>query len=286
MTWKELTLNSAATDGWNPTGLDRLAKDGGLLRARGPVATYDSFDDGSRNGWRNHFSFSRPYPPVAPVTYPTVHGTHAMRLSPGDSPLGTATSWESTGTYRNLSKFRDTGLASWSCFFAWAGDGSLTELQYPFSSIDFMFDTQRWDSSSRSFYRFSYTPSTAPMQARWKIKDSAGSNVIVPNSDMCTAGGNERKMNWNYVRFTIDQDANGGTGGYHELQVNSRVFDLRGLGAGAPADTPISGSSWDNFSGGHNLGIAVTRATAYPDLTNVEVLFDEVVTTFDDKRAA
>ncbi|AXQ62862.1 hypothetical protein SEA_ANGELIQUE_31 [Gordonia phage Angelique] len=265
---------------------DRLARDGGLVRRRGPVLFHSTFDDGF-DGWRDHYGAFEPRPPIGLTSYPVMAGKHALKISTGDVPYRANAISNGSGTYKNLSQYHGvSGLVSLS---AWLCVGSGVD-SYAWGNFGLGFDIQKWDNSTRGFFKATcVNPSTGEDDRRWVLTNDSDSYVTIPNSGDSvgvTSGQNENKFNFDYVRLTVDLAAASGLGGYHELQVNNRVFDLRGLGAGRGAQTPQAGTPSADYRGGFNAGLFLARSGKYPERYPSWLVADEIVCTVDDERAA
>lgn len=267
----------------DPTALDILASEGGLLRRRGKRMFHSTFEGASFEGWRDHYGTGSPSPAIGLTRYPVFSGTHALMLSTGSVPYFSDNASNSSGTYKNLSFPREKGLVSFSGYFAQASDASNTQgsEDVGFESIGLFFDTQSW-ANVRRFYRASLTTRPGAATPVWMLTTPNG-QITIPGTGAITGGINERKWNFNYFRLTIDL-AGGpdGLGGYVELQLNSRVFDLRAWSP--PLDNPQAGSAMDSFLGGFNAGLAISRSYRIPEYTENAVVFDDLVVTFNDVR--
>ncbi|VXB32315.1 hypothetical protein [Pseudoclavibacter sp. 8L] len=283
MTGFESLLGGGGGAAAQAMNLDVLAPEGGLLRKRGKVMFHSTFEGGDFQGWRDHYGTGSPSPAVGLTKYPVMSGSHAMMLSTGSVPYFADNVSNSSGTYKNLSFPREKGLVSFSGFFAQASDASNTagSQDVGFDNVGLFFDTQSW-ADVRRFYRASLTTRAGSATPAWMITTREG-QIVVPNTGNITGGINERKWNFNYWRLTIDL-AGGpdGLGGYVELQVNSRTFDLRAYAP--PIDAPQAGSAMDSFAGGFNPGLAIARSYRVPEYTENAVVFDDLVVTFNDVR--
>lgn len=255
------------------------------LATNGRVLFHSTFDTGFE-GWRDHFDGFRPYPPVSLTSYPVVSGRHALLLSTGDDPYDAASGANDASTYKNLSQYRDTGLVSFSGYFAVAGHGGA----FAWQTWGIGFDVQKWNNSSRGFFQMRCMDTNAQgvdtELPNWVIRNDTGDWTPVGGSwgatRGITAGENEAKWNFNYIRLTLDLSANGGLGGYYSCQINHREFDLAGLGAGHATEPPQMGSPIDSFSGGLNCGIFVNRRWRTPSLGAAQVVADELLCTIQD----
>lgn len=272
----------------DPTAPDLLAP-AGLVRKRGKRLFHSTFADGSFDGWRDHFAYGTPRGNVGLTRYPLMSGSHAMMISTGENVYGTGTQSNSAGTYKNLTRPADGGLASFSGFFALAGEGDLTTKTFPWASWGIGLDTQKWDDTARSFFKVECRDDSNTEAPGWFIRsgsNGSSTDIAIPNSRGFFPGGNERKWNFAYLRLTVDLSANAGAGGYHEFQVGTKVFDLRGLGAGSAPDLILSNGSHDDFTGGFNPGVTLTRSTKNTTYRYNALVADDLVCTFDDVRSA
>lgn len=272
------------------TQMDILAAEGGKLRRRGKVLFSDTFSgvEGEFHHWRDHQGARAPKVPVGLSNYPP-----GLLLSTAAVPYETGRADSETSTYKNLSRFRDTGVVSFSGFFAHAGSAgaSAGSREVAFSSWQLGIDTQTWSTqdgtgATRGFYKLIYSDSSTSNDPAWYISNDAGDTVIIPGSRGVTAGENEVKWNRNYCRLTVDLSANGGLGGYLEAQINHKVFDLTVLGAGRGMQNPQTGSAMASYSGGLNFGISLVRSTRYPNAIQNRLVANHLTATVGDEKAA
>lgn len=248
----------------------------------GKVLFHSTFENGF-DGWRDHYGFKSPYPPVSLTSYPVFSGAHALLLSTPDLPYA-QNPQRSFSSYKNLTRFFDTGLVSFSGYFT-HGSGRKA---FAWSNWGIGVDTQKYDDSSRGFYKLVCRDRGGSNYPAWYITDDSGNQVVIPNSGTNTAGENENKFNFDYVRLTIDLSANGGLGGYHEAQINNKVFDLTTLGAGRGLQTPQAGDMttsdgrYASYAGGLNCGIFGSASSLNPDAYPAMLVADELMCTLQD----
>lgn len=268
---------------------------GGLARQsdqqvqNGQVLFHSTFEHGFE-GWRDHYDGTHPYPCVSLTSYPVMHGGHALMISTGGETYNAASAYNDASTYKNLSQFQVAGKkVSFSGFFAIGGEGGAFAAQ----AWGLMFDIQAWDNSWRSFFKLRCKDrngqgSDASPPAWFVSVDGDGNNdLVIPGTGSKTAGENEHKLNFNYVRMTIDMAANNGQGGYYEAQINNQAFDLRNLGAAGaatprPVEPPQAGSPIDSFAGGFNAGLGITRRWRTPSLGAAILYADDLLCTIED----
>lgn len=298
-----LTDLSGERSGWTPQASracapDVLKTEGGLLRQRGKVLDHSDFNDGTLQGWRQHWDAYKPRPAIGLSSRQNRSGSHHLDISTADQPYDADNLANGSGTYKNMTLPRATGLVSISAWLtATSGIGAQATPAFgqqpgrAWRSFGISIDTQRPDNSSRSFPRLScIEPNTAGAQSpRWYIRGADGSTIPIPALDGIFSGDNEWKMNWTYVRLTWDLDANvvngKPTGGYFEAQVNHVRADLRSLGGGAATEPPQVGTQVDDFRAGLNGGLSIERATKWPDLYPAHLHADDIVTTWGDLAA-
>lgn len=244
-----------AKDESTSSGLGRVMD---FKRDQGVVLYRSDFDAGF-DGWIDHFSHSRPMPPISLTTEQSLRGARSLMLSTGEGAYN-ASAWENNIlAFRRIGLYQAKRFHSYSGYFA-VGSGGFTGT---WATWELLIDEQKFDNSSRSLYHLRCSSRPSPDFNRWELTNNAGASVTIPSSIGKSLGDNENKQGWNYVRLTIDTQANGGLGGYHEAQVNQSVFDLTSLGAGSAADTiqGATGNAIDEFSGGLNMGLSITRST-------------------------
>lgn len=173
--------------------------------------------------------------------------------------------------FRRMARHDEFRYHSVSGYFA-LGVGGFSD---SWGSWRLMIDTQAWDNSQRSFYQLYCNRSPDGQGYRWQLRGNpyGGAETIhtvAPATGGTFVGNNENKLNEQYVRLTVDLQANGGLGAYHELQVGGFVYDLTNpaniisanpawvLGSAAE---PIqdSANTIDDFRGGDNIGLAISR---------------------------
>lgn len=285
----------ADNDGWTPEArracaFDILGREGGLLAKRGKVLFHTDFSSGELEGWRQHFNGFEPRPPVGLTSYPTRNGAYAMMISTGDIPYNANDRSNGSGTYKNLSLYRSTGVVSfsgWTTVRSGIGtQAQSTELDgRAWRSWQFMMDIQRWGSTSRSFPSISLIEPSGSTTPQWYIRGDDNTYIAIPDSAGLFSGENENKFNWDYWRLSWDLDANDGLGGYLEFQINDRVFDLRNLGGGSAEHDPQEGLPFDSFSGGFNCGLGIERSTKHQDFYPATLYAGDLVCTFGDTKA-
>lgn len=285
----------ADTDGWTAEArracaFDVLGSNGGQISKRGKVLFHSSFETGELEGWRQHFNGFEPRPAIGLTSYPVRNGAYAMMIGTGNIPYNSNDRSNGSGTYRNLSLYQPSGIVSFSGWTT-VRSGIGTQAQSTgmpgraWRSWQLMMDIQRWGNTSRSFPSVSLIEPSSNTSPRWFIRGDNNTYIEIPNSADVFSGENENKFNWDYVRLSWDLDANGGLGGYVELQVNNRIFDLRNLGGGSASHEPQQGTPIDSYSGGFNCGLGVERSTKWPDYYPTTLYADDLVCTIGDSRA-
>jgi len=262
----------------------RFARTPDRAAQNGQVLFHSTFENGF-DGWRDHYNYKTPYPPIGLTSYPVMSGGHALQLSTVDGPITTTGGFTSGATFKNLARYYDTGLVSFSGYFAHgSGRGANAWDQWGLS-----LDTQKWDSSSRAFYKVWCQDRTSTTTPAWYLRGAtATDNIVIPFSSTSTSGENENKFNFDYVRLTVDFSANGGLGGYYELQVNKDVFDLRTIFAGTPAEPPQTGGATENdrnyssFGGGMNPGLFINPNARLQSNYPAILVADELMMTVQD----
>lgn len=277
---------------------DILQDEGGLLASRGRVLSFSDFETGY-DGWAELFSATLQRQPISLSTQiAAAHGDTSLKLSTAEKPYVSAT--DSTGgadadstltasAYKRMSSYREAGLISISCYFAWMAGG--TNPSQPVTrTIGIGMDMQKQDNSSRSFPRLfykSYFAADGSGTSRLEVQGNSAT-VVIPNTTNYGPGMNENKGNWCYLRLTFDRDANGGLGGYYEAQINSHVIDLRSMGAERGKQDPQVQANlpMTDYRGGNNAGLFVQRNTdpgtsaMYPAIG----FFDQVCVTIGDVK--
>ncbi|QBX55871.1 hypothetical protein EXE58_10645 [Nocardioides seonyuensis] len=266
---------------------DVLSSESGLLLHRGSILFHSDFSGPSFDGWRDHQGSYSQTPTVGLTRYPIHSGTHSLQLSTGAVPYQPGLLSNTTSTYRNMSMVRESGLLSFSGWFAHAGDADVEGsggMAYSAWGLDL--DVQAWDSTSRAFYHFYVVdtghPSGSPELAL--IPNDGWDPVVLPDSLHSVAGENEAKWNWNYLRLTVDLSGNGGRGSYVEAQCNHKVFDLRGLRVD-PSHAPQAGSAQASFAGGLNAGVTLGRSSRHPQYMRNVLTADNLILTQGDVLA-
>lgn len=298
-TWTPLGNNTGGGGG-GVAGLfsvapDLLSTHGGLLSGRGDVIDYSTFDGGSLDGFApQHWDGYEPVVPISTTTYPTRSGSHALMMPLGDRPYSVAEGRKKQGAWstaiKRLSNYREAGLKSISAHIAIGSGG--TQNAPGWSNWGVGLDIQRQNNSTRGFFKAECLYDPANGTTAWYITNNSGSRVKVPGSDLSFIGENENKVNYGYVRLTIDESADSGKGGYYELQVNSRVFDLRGLGAGRGQQAPQAGNWLADYRGGFNPWFGIDQRTTdtgnWPDSNSwpTTMYIDSVLVTMNDKAAS
>lgn len=253
----------------------------------GRVLFEDDFEAGFC-GWRDHFGGHTPFNALSLTNYPVVAGTRALKLSTGARAYVSGQKDNTISAYKNLSIYRDiaapgaSGLVSLSGYFA-VGGGVGARAFYGWG---ISFDIQKWDNSSRAQPRLECSdPGSGTADVHWVIYNDAGGTVTIPNTTGITAGENENKFNFNYLRLTFDLAANGGLGGYHSCQINHKVIDLSGLGAGRGSTPPQGTTAGDyigNFQGGFNAGITLYRSSYNVNNFPAWLVADRMTCTVED----
>lgn len=254
-----------------------LAKDEGTgagrgrnldTRAPGKVLYRSDFDSGF-DGWTDHWATYVPQPIVSRSSEICYRGTHSLMLSTGEAaspPGGDISNFVST--FKRLARHDEYRYHHFSAYLG-QGVGGYTDSWFAFQMY---IDTQAFNNSKRSFYKLQFERP----DLEWQIVNNSGSFVTVPGFHSFL-GQNENKCGMEYVRLTVDMQANSGSGGYVELQSGNHVFDLTGLGAGsATGSVQYDGSnSITDFMGGLNLGFGLSRNTS--GLGGCQLFVDDVV---------
>lgn len=236
----------------------------------------DNFDKGLGN-WRNHQGGNVTQPPISRTSLRAFDGSlKSMMLSVSGRPASGDIRSGETSTYNNLSRWVDGGKVKFETWLTLGG----ADLDNSPAQFMIGIDTQRWDDTSRGFYRmvckrFPAGPDTNGPRTRenhWVLVDDKAAQVRIPamngNPVPPYPGDNENKMNFNYVSLTVDLDhvgEDGAKGRYYEAQIGPYVYDLTGLGAGRGKQNPqmISSVGGGPFSGGLNFGISLQNRGAY-----------------------
>lgn len=239
------------------------------------VLFHDTFEHGFC-GWRDHMGGSTPYPALGLCNQPAYSDGYSLMVSVGKK----ATSLGLSGTgsaYKNYSRVVNNGRLTFEGQFA-IGGANLGQMPAQWAMV---MDVQQWDNSSRAFYSLTCVraagadPRTADV---WSVGSASGVKTAVAAQPAPSAGDNENKMNWNYVRLTVDLDAFGGLGGYHSAQIGHQVYDLAALGAAPDRQAPqvTSGVGGGSFAGGMNFGLLVQNRQGYDNAGPSWLLADEL----------
>lgn len=223
---------------------------------KGKVLFHDNFDDGF-NGWRDHYGGAGPIPALSLTSYPVFSGSHALMIGCAAAPDdGYEDKWVpgfGVAAFKNLSRYYDSNLVTFSCYLTHGSDESTASL----GGYGLMIDTQFWDNSRRSFFDLQINRNTSSGDRSLSVKDNSGKRINVYQGSGLMAGDNENKFNFDWLSLTVDLDANGGSGGYHSCQVNNQTFDLTKANAGSANEPPQKGSSMLSFAGGLNFGVQI-----------------------------
>lgn len=255
------------------TGWDILSDEGGLVKRRGDVLSFSDFENGY-DGFAALYSAGMQRMPISLSTeIAAVTGDTSLKLSTAEKPYVSATdisggadsdSTIAASAYKRLMSYRETGLISISAFIAVRHGGNNTT-QPVTRNIGIGLDMQKQDNSSRAFPRIFYRGYFAADGSGTARLDYQGNSGLLPVAGSSNTGlaANENKGNWAYLRLTYDRDANGGLGGYYEVQINSSVFDLRSAGSERGSQTPqvTANQPMTDFRGGNNAGLFVQRNT-------------------------
>jgi hypothetical protein len=246
---------------------------------QGKALLHDTFDDGF-NGWRDHFGGAGPCPALSLTSYPVFSGSHALMIGCSAPPDdGYTDGWESgrnAAAFKNLSRYYDGKLVTFSCYLAHGADASTASL----GGYWLMIDTQSWDNKRRSFFKLMIHRDPASGDRSLSVSNNDAKPVKVYGGADLLAGDNQNKFNFDWISLTVDLDANNGLGGYHSCQVNNRAFDLTGVAGQNAKDNPQKGGAVDSFAGGLNFGVLV-----YPGAAGTGdsfVVIDEAVATVDE----
>lgn len=224
---------------------------------KGTVLFHDTFDDGF-NGWRDHYNGRGPATALSLTSYPVFSGSHALMIGCSAAPDdGYTDGWTSAtaSAFKNLSRYYDARMVTFSCYIAHGSDESTASL----GGFSLMIDTQAWDNSKRSFFKMQISRKASGESRTLSISNDDEKWQDVHSGSDLVAGDNENKFNFDWLSLTVDLDANDGAGGYHSCQVNSRTFDLTKSGGGSASHAPQRGGAMASFAGGLNFGVA-----AYP----------------------
>lgn len=229
----------------------------------GALVIYRSDFDAGFDNWTDHWDGYRPWPVVSLSSRAAHVGNRSLMLSTGEHASPVAGDVSSTAaTFKRMAIYQDWRFHSFSAYLA-LGSGGYSAA---WSTFSLFIDTQEYDNSQRSFYKVQAEVRPGPDYSRFQIRGDGGETDfrLVPGSEKKWIGDNDNKQGFGYIRLTIDKEANGGLGGYHELQVNKSTFDLTTLGAGSSIETPQDDGSTNitQFNGGWNIGLGLSRNTA------------------------
>jgi hypothetical protein len=248
---------------------------------KGKVLFHDTFDDGF-NGWRDHYGGFAPCPALSLTAYPVFSGSHALMIGCSAPPdAGYTNGW--SGSYnaaaiKNVSRFYDDGLVTFSCYLAHGTDPSTASL----GGYMLMFDTQAWSDNKRSMFQLTVSRNPGTGNRALSITDDNGKPIYVPGVGPSSfAGDNQNKFNFDWMSLTVDLSANRGLGGYHSCQINNRVFDLTQLGGGHANAAPQAGSAMESFAGGLNFTVVVWPGP--PGSGESFVVVDQAIATVAEK---
>lgn len=242
----------------------------------GALVIYRSDFDKGFDNWTDHWDGYRPWPVVSLSSRAAHVGNRSLMLSTGEhaAPVAGDVS-TTTATFKRLAIYQDYRYHSFSAYLS-IGSGNYSGA---WSTFSLFIDTQEFDNSQRSFYKVQCAARPAPDFNRWQIRGDGGDTdfITVPGSEHKWLGDNDNKQGFGYVRLTIDKQANGGLGGYRELQVNKSIFDLRSLGAGSAIEPPQTDGTNNivEFNGGFNLGLGLSRNTSVPQ--GCQLYADDIV---------
>ncbi|MCV7253000.1 hypothetical protein H7J86_12575 [Mycobacterium hackensackense] len=245
---------------------------------RGTVLFHDTFDDGF-NGWRDHYNGRGPATALSLTSYPVFSGSHALMIGCSAAPDdGYTDGWApaNAAAFKNLSRYYDARLVTFSCYIAHGADDSAASL----GGFWLMIDTQFWDNSKRSFFKLQVSRKAASESRTLSISDNNQKWVDVYGGPDLVAGDNENKFNFDWLSLTVDLDANDGAGGYHSCQVNRRTFDLTKLSGGSANENPQRGGAMSSFAGGLNFGVAAFPGP--PGTGESFIVIDQAVATVNE----
>jgi hypothetical protein len=259
---------------------DSLARAPQRNPLKGKLLFHDTFDDGF-DGWRDHYNATGPAPALSLTSYPVFSGSHALMIGCSAAPdTGYTSGWASgsnAAAIKNLSRYYDSHLVTFSCYLAHGSNDSTASL----GGYWLMIDTQFWDNSHRSFYKLMVNRNASTGNRSLSIADNGNNLVTVEahGADLFS-GDNQNKFNFDWISLTVDLSANRGTGGYHSCQVNNRVFDLTRLAGQSATTDPQAGSPMESFAGGLNFGVLVFPGP--PGTGESFVVIDQAVGTVDE----
>jgi hypothetical protein len=246
---------------------------------QGKVLLHDTFDDGF-NGWRDHYSGFAPCSALSLTCYPVFSGSHALMIGCSAPPDdGYTDGWSGSyipAAFKNLSRYYDDGLVTFSCYLTHGTDGSTAAL----GGYWLMIDTQSWDSSRRSFFKLMVNRHADSGERSLSITNNDTHPVTVHSGADLFSGDNENKFNFDWISLTVDLGANNGLGGYHSCQVNNQAFDLTKVDGQNAKEAPQVGGAVESFAGGLNFGVLAAPGPA--GTGDAFVVIDEAVVTVDE----
>lgn len=245
-------------------------------RKNGTILFHSTFENGSREGWRQHYSglegTGDPLPPLSLTRYPPpFQGEYALLLTSTDRayaeiPAGNA---QQFSAYKNLGRYFTTSevkLLTFSGYFAEWNTGGYA----PNANWGIGIDSQLYDNSDRSFFKMMVRrPSGSAAQVY--LANNAGAMVALTPTNVSknhVIGLNQNKFNYNYVELTVDLSQNSGRGAYHSGRVNDLTFDFTNSATwadptqsgqqtpqGAVGDPATTAAQFLDYRGGLNFGI-------------------------------
>ena len=246
---------------------------------RGKLLFHDTFDDGF-NGWRDHYHGAGPAPALSLTSYPVFSGSHSLMIGCAAAPADDyADGWApgyAAAAFKNLSRYYDGNLVTFSCYLTHGSDDSSAAL----GGFWLMIDTQSWDSTHRSFFKLQVKRDSSSGKRTLSISGNDDSWKIVHDGADFLAGDNQNKFNFDWLSLTIDLDANGGKGGYSSCQINNHTFDLTNAEAGTANEPPQTGRTIDSFAGGLNFGVLALPGPAGSGESFLVI--DQVIATVDE----
>ncbi|MHA3024394.1 hypothetical protein ACXPWS_29495 [Mycobacterium sp. BMJ-28] len=246
---------------------------------RGKVLIHDTFDGGF-DGWRDHYHGTGPAPALSLTSYPVFSGSHALMIGCSAPPDSNYVNGWASGTnaaaFKNLSRYYDSGLITFSCYMAHCTDQSSESL----GGFWLMIDTQFWDNSQRSFFVLMVEREDNGNRKIWVMGNDQKQKPVSSDATQFLAGDNENKFNFDWISLTVDLGANGGLGGYHSCQINHRVIDLRKADGQNAHQVPQAGSPMSSFAGGLNFGVLAIPGK--PGSGESYVVVDQAVVTVDE----
>lgn len=245
---------------------------------RGTVLFHDTFDDGF-DGWRDHFGGGAPSTALSLTSYPVFSGSHALMIGCSAAPdEGYVDGWgpAAAAAFKNLSRYFDEKLVTFSCYIAHGSDASSASL----GGYWLMIDTQLWDNSKRSFFKLQVSRKESSEDRTLSITGDDDNWKNVYTGRDLVSGDNENKFNFDWLSLTVDLDANDGAGGYRSCQVNHRTFDLTKVSGGSANESPQRGSSISSFAGGLNFGVAAFPGR--PGSGESFIVVDEAMATVNE----